>query len=161
MSKGNRIVLTPDRGWPVEGYLQSGQTVSPGMVMQYDPTQALIGNRQAWKIYVPGADGGAPAGPYIILREDFLQGKTMTDAYGTAVGTHLFGWIPLPGCELNVLYLDIAGTADDHAAGELGIVKNNSGKFIATTGSPASQPVMLMETVTDPIADFLGWVIWR
>lgn len=161
MSKNNRIVLTPDRGVKVEGYLQSGSTVYPGMAMQYDPTQALIGNRQAWKLAAPGSDGALPAGPVIILTEDFLQGGTMTTVYGTAVGTHLFGWIPWPGCELNVLYLDIAGTADDHTAGELAIIKNNTGKFIATTGSPSYQPCMLLETITDPIADFLGWIIWR
>ena len=160
MSLGNRIVLTPDRGVDVEGYLASGETLYPGMCVQIDATQALQGNRLAWKIYDRDADGDHPVGPYIIVKEDILQGKSVSDAYATAAGTQLFGFIPWAGCELNLLLKDISGTGDDHPAGEILMVDDGTGKFIVTTGSPESEPALLLETVTDPVADTLAHCIW-
>lgn len=160
MSVGNRVVLTPDRGFPVEGYLASGETVYPGMCVQIDPTQSTIGNRFAWKIYDRDADGNNPAGPHIILTEDLLQGKTMSDAYATTSGTRLFGFIPQAGCELNLLLKDISGTGDDHTKGEILMVDDGTGKFIATTGSPEREPALLLETVTDPVADTMAHCVW-
>lgn len=158
MSKGNRIVLTPDRGYPVEGIINAAETPKPGTCYQIDPTQAVQGNRNVWKVYTTGTDGARPKGPMIILTEDILQGKTMTDAY--AAGDRAFGFVPLPGCELNLLHLNVAGTADDVAAGDKLIVDDTTGKWFTTTGSPQTEPAMAMEAVVDPTADSLMWCIW-
>ena len=158
MAKGNRIIITPDRGYKVEGIIAAGETPSPGTILQIDPTVAVQGNRHTWKIYDRGADGDRPAGPYIVLCEDMLQGKTTSDAY--AAGARAFGFVPLPGCELNLLFKNVSGTADDVVAGDMFIVDDGTGKVIVTTGSPESEPAMALEAVTDPTADTLVWSIW-
>jgi hypothetical protein len=47
-----------------------------------------------------------PKGPFYVLREDYLQGKTVDDAY--AAGDRCFLYVPKPGDELNLLLLNIA-----------------------------------------------------
>ena len=169
--RGNRIVVTPDRGYDVEGYLASGETVYPGMIVQIDPTQSLVGGRHAWKIYSRDADGDRPKGPFIVLKEDIGQGKaaagvassnsnSLGDAYATSSGTRLFGFIPLPGCELNLIFKNVSGTADDVTAGDLMIVDTGTGKVIVTTGSPETEPAMALEAITDPTEDKLLWCVW-
>ncbi len=158
MSLGNRIILTPDRGYPLEGVINTGETPSPGTIVQIDPTQATQGGRFVWKIYDRAADGDRPAGPFIVLREDIGQGKTMTDAY--VAGTHCFGFVPLPGCQLNLLYKNESGTTDDVTAGVLFIVDDASGKVTLTTGSPQTEVAMALEAVVDPVADTLVHSIW-
>lgn len=160
MSRLNRIILTPDRATPVEGYLASGETLYPGMIVQEDPTQTEIGGRRAWKLYSRDADGNNPKGPFIIVTEDILQGKTMSDAYGTGSGTRLFGAIPKSGCEFNGYFGNQSGTADDVVKGELGIVDSGTGKIIPTTGSPETEVVQFLETLTDPTADALLHMQW-
>lgn len=59
-----------------------------------------------------------------------------------------------------MLLLNIAGTADDHALGELLMVDNGTGKLIATTGTPECEPFVLLEAVTDPVADTLAWTMF-
>jgi len=141
------------------------------MIVQIDPTQPLQGGRQAWKIYSRDADGDRPKGPFIVLKEDIGQGKaaagvasSATDsaghAYDTSSGTRLFGFVPLPGCELNLMIKNVAGTADDIAAGDLLIPDSGTGKMIVTTGSPETEPAMALEAVTDPTEDKLVWCIW-
>lgn len=156
--RGNRIVLTPDRGYKVEGIIAAGQTPAPGTCVQIDPTVALQGGRHTWKIYDRAADGDRPAGPHIILTEDLMQGKTMTDAY--AAGARAFGFIPLPGCEINLLHHNVSGTADDVVAGDLLIIDDGTGLFHTTTGSPQSEPAMALEANTDPTTNNLVWSIW-
>lgn len=169
--RGNRIILTPDRGYPVEGYLASGETLYPGMVVQADPTQALVGGRQAWKIYSRDADGDQPKGPFIVITEDLLQGKAAAgvassasnsagDAYATTSGTRLFGFVPNPGCELNLMFKNVSGTGDDVVAGDLLIVDTGTGKVIVTTGSPETEVAMANEAITDPTEDKLLWCFW-
>jgi hypothetical protein len=158
MALGNRIILTPDRCEWVEGICGAGLSPKPGTVMEYDYSQATQGNRFVWRLYQPGADGGRPKGPLVIVTEDLLQGRTTSDAY--AAGERIFGAVPRVGCELNLLLLDVAGTADDHAKGELLIPKNNNGRWIATTGTPDIKPAVCNETVTDPVADTLIHALW-
>lgn len=158
MARGNRIVITPERCFRVEGIIAAGETPKPGQVVQIQAATALQGGRHTWEIYNADADGGRPKGPYIVLTEDLLQGNDATVAY--AAGARAFGAILLPGCEFNGLLLNIAGTADDHALGEVLIVDDTTGKFIATTGSPETEVAMILEAVTDPTADTLAWMIW-
>ena len=159
MARGSRIILTPDRGFRVEGIIAAAQTPKPGQIVQIDPTVALQGGRQTWKLYDRAADGDRPAGPHIVLTEDMLQGKTTTDAY--AAGDKAFGFIPLSGCELNLLFMNVAGTADDVLAGDLFIVDDTTGKVIVTTGSPQNEVAMALEALTDPTADTLLWSVWK
>lgn len=156
--KGNRIVLTPDRGFHVEGVINAAETPYPGTVYQLDPTQTLQGGRNVWKAWT-GATGAAPLGPYIILKEDLLQGKSANQAY--AAGDRAFGFIPLPGAELNVCLKDITGTAPNITAGDMLIVVTATGRFEETTGSPITQACMAMETLADPTSDTLIWVTWK
>lgn len=159
MSRRNKILLEPDpKGKRIEGFVATGETFYPGMCVQMDPTVSLRGGRHTYKIYNRDADGNNPAGPHVIVLEDHLRGMVMTDSY--AAGNRFFGYCPLPGDELNLLIENIAGTADDHSAGEILMVNDGTGKFIATTGSPEKEPAMLLEAITDPTADTLGWCVW-
>lgn len=159
MSRLNKILLnTEPKGRFIEGIVASGQTPKPGQVVQIDPSQALVGGLFTLKLYDADADGGRPKGPFIVLLEDSLQGKTVSDAY--AAGDRCQGYVPLPGDELNLLLGDVAGTADDHAAGEILIVDDTTGKLVATTGSPETEVAMLLEAVTDPTSDTLAWCVW-
>lgn len=161
MARGNAIIISaPEspRGVMMEGYVAAGETPKPGTIMQMDPTVSLRGGRHTFKIYNADADGARPKGPLWILREDYLQGKLVTEAY--AAGDRCFLYCPVAGEEFNLLLADVEGTADDHTAGEMLIIKDTTGKLIATTGSPESEPFMLLETLTDPTADQLVWVVY-
>lgn len=157
MARGNEIVVSANpRGVFMEGYVATAE--KPGTILQLDATVALKGGRHTFKKYARAADGDRPAGPLYVLLPDNLQGKTAADAY--VAGTRCFLYTPLPGEEVNLLLADVAGTADDHLAGEVLIVQNNTGKLIATAGTPQSQPFVLLESVTDPVADTLVWVMY-
>lgn len=158
MARGNCIVVSTDpKGKFVEGTIGAGLTVYPGMAMQIQPATDPVGGRDVWEIYAPGADGEMPKGPIIILTESLIDLPTV--AY--TAGLRAFGYVPLPGDELNVLLKDVAGTGDDHTKGEKLILDTGTGKFIATTGSPEEEVAILRETVTDPAADQLVWVTWQ
>ena len=156
--RGNVIVLSAEpNGRFVEGTIKTGITPKPGTIMQIDVSAGLdSNNRPTWEYYEPGTDGHRPIGPYIVLREDIARGKTATTAY--AAGDHAFGYIPLPGDELNLLLQDTAGTADI-SPGQF-IVDNGTGEMIATTGTVENEPFLLMETISAPTADTLGWGFW-
>lgn len=164
MARGNKILLETReyRGRHIEGKIKTGETPKPGQIVQIDPdagtTTPLSGGSFVFEIYNADADGGRPKGPYIVLLEDNFQGKPASDAY--AAGERCFGYVPLPGDELNLLVANISGTGDDHALGEIGIVDDTTGKIIVTTGSPETEVAMLLESSTDPTADALMWYIW-
>lgn len=159
MSRGNSIIVSAHpKGRFVEGIIGAGITPKPGTILQLDISEDLQGGRHVLELYNADADGGRPKGPFIVLLEDSLQGKTVSDAY--AAGERCRGYIPLPGDELNLLIADINGTADDHTKGEMLIVDDTTGKLIATTGDPETEVAMLLETITDPTADTLAWCQW-
>jgi hypothetical protein len=159
--RGNEIVVSTERrGVDTEGYVGAGLTFYPGMCVERDPTVALKSGRHTYKYYTPGADGGRPKGPFWIVTNTLgaMFGKTCLDSI--AAGERVSLYSPVAGEEINLLLADIAGTADDHAAGEVLICKSGTGKFIATTGTPDTKPAMLLETVTDPTTDTLAWCVW-
>lgn len=158
MSVGNRIILTRDRGYPVEGIINAGETPKPGQIVQMDPTQARVGGRWVLKLFSRDADGDRPKGPFIVLTEDMLQGKTMSDAY--AAGDRAFGFVPFAGCELNLLHFNVAGTADDVVAGDLLTVDSGTGKLQVTSSTPETEVAMALEADTDPTADHLLHCVW-
>lgn len=158
MARGNKIVIAVEaKGVYHEGFIGASITPKPGTIMVIDPSVALKGGRHTWKLF-DGADGEHPAGPFIVLREDELQGRTTETAY--AAGDRAFGYTPPPGEEINLRLKDISGTGDDHALGEKLMVDGGTGLMIATTGSPECEPAMLLEVVTDPTTDTLAWCIW-
>jgi len=155
--RGTGIIVTADpQGVFMEGYIATSNTPKPGTVMQCDYSVALVGGRHTFKVFDADADGGRPKSPLWVLLEDHLSGKTYDTAY--AAGDRCFLYCPKPGEELNMLLLDVSGTGDDHTKGEVLIVDDTTGKLIATTGSPETEPFVLLETVTDPTADTLAWV---
>lgn len=159
MSRGNSILISSEpNGKFFEGIVGASNTFYPGMCVQIDASVALQGGKFSCVAYNRDADGNNPAGPHIIVLEDVDQGKTMSDSYAAA--ERFRGYIPASGDELNLLLGDVSGTGDDHTAGELLIVDDGTGEFIATTGSPEVEPAMLLETITDPTADTIAWCIW-
>lgn len=159
MARGSTIVVSPfPKGHYVEGILGVGVTPKPGQIVQIDASVALVGGRHTWKLYDADADGGRPKGPFIVMTEDAEQGRTVDDAY--VAGERGFGYIPVPGDELNLLVANLAGTADDHVKGEVLIVDDTTGKMIATTGTPETEVAVLLEDITDPTADTLAWCQW-
>lgn len=159
MARLNEIVITSNPlGLFSEGPIAAGITPKPGTIMQIQSATALVGGRWTYELYNADADGGRPKGPYYVLLEDNMQGKTVTDAY--AAGEWARYYTPLPGDELNLLVANLSGTADDHTKGEMLIVDDTTGLMIATTGSPENEVAQLLETITDPTADTLAWCIW-
>lgn len=158
MARGACIVVSPDpKGHWVEGIIKTGETPKPGTIYQIDYSVALQHGRHTWTVYNADADGGRPKSPIIVLCENGRGGTTDT-AY--AAGEQARGYIPLPGDELNLLVLNISGTGDDHALGEVLIIDDTTGKMIATTGSPENEVAVLKEAITDPTADTLAWCDW-
>ncbi len=88
---------------------------------------------------------------------DWLQGRLATTAY--AAGEKCFGYIPLPGDELNLMLQNVSGTATI-AIGTTLIVDDTTGTMIATTGSPEIEVAFMLEAVVDIAADQLAWCIW-
>lgn len=159
MARGNETIVTANpRGVFKEGFINAGETPKPGTVYQIDPTQALQGGCHVFKAYNRGADGKRPLGAIWILTNllQALIGGTQTTAL--AAGDKAQFYAPIAGEEFNMLLSDVAGTGDDHAAGEVLIINDTDGKLVATTGSPQQESFVLLETVTDPVADTLAWV---
>lgn len=160
MAKGNEIIVTAEAlGVFTEGTVKTGQTFYPGMIVQ---RQASAGEqddgRHIYEYYAPGTDGEQPKGAFWVVLNDTLGMKTTLEAI--AAGERCFLYSPRAGEDINLLVANIAGTADDHAAGEMLIVDTGTGKLIATTGSPETEVAQLLEAITDPTADTLAWCQW-
>lgn len=150
MAEGNLIVLASPRKGVTKEAIITG-TPNPGTVMQIDVSEAEVGGRFTYEAYNPGADGTRK--PIAVLLEDDMQGKLATDAYVSGdVGKIYF---PAPGEELNMLLQNAAGTGDSFAVGDVLIVDNGTGKLIATTGSPESEPFEVREAQAALTADTL------
>lgn len=148
-ARNETIVLSADpKGVFIEGYVSG--TPKPGTMMEVQ-TPFHKDGVHLWRVYQPGTDGERR--PVVILREDILQGKGVGDAYVS--GSRCFLYAPAMGEELNVLYKNVAGTADDLAAGTLLIADSGTGLFIATTGTVESEPFLSLAAITDPTADEL------
>ena len=157
--RGNEIMVSANpQGKFVEGIISG--TPYPGTIVQPDTSVALVGGRQTWVVYDADADGGRPKGPFIVLREDHLQGKIHSDAY--ASGDRGFGYIPLAGDELNLYWKDedTGTTTNDIAAGQVGIVDDGTGLIIATTGSPETEVCMANEAANNLDGDTWVWSVW-
>lgn len=149
MSSHNAIILSSEpRGNIIEGVIVG--TPKPGTLMQLQAgVEPDGGGRHSWVPYAPGTDGNRR--PIAVLLPDNLQGGLITDAYVTGTRGKLY--FPIPGDELNMLVANISGTSDAFAIGDLLIADTGTGKLIATTGSPESEPFQVMETVAALTAD--------
>lgn len=155
--RGNKIVVNPDaRGKWEWGYLATAE--KPGTVCQIDNSVALKGGKHTFKVYTRDADGDRPKGPFYVLNYDEYEGRDNTTAY--AAGAFAKFYCPLPGDELNLLYKNVSGTADDVALDDLLIVDSGTGKVIVTTGTPETEVAVAKEAVTDPTADVLVFCEW-
>lgn len=134
-AKGSCVVVSANpQGKFVEGTLKAGITPKPGTALQIDADASQLQGRDVWELFDASTyDGAQPIGPVIILRENYLLGKTMDDAY--AAEDRAFGYIPEPGDELNLRLADAAGTVDI-AYGTGLIIDDGTGLFVETTGSP-------------------------
>ncbi len=161
MARGNCIIVSANpKGKFTEGKVAAGQTFYPGMIVQPDFTVALSSGRHTFKIYDRAADGDQPQGAFWVVTGRLEQSLGLPVSTAIAAGSHTEFYSPFAGEELNLLLLNIAGTGDDHAAGEILMVDDGTGKLIATTGSPETEVAVLKETVTDPTADTLSWCEW-
>jgi hypothetical protein len=157
MARGNKIVVNADaRGHYEWGFLLTGE--KPGTIMQIDASVALKAGKHTWKVYTRDADGDQPAGPFAVVDHEPYLGRDATTAY--AAGDFAKLYIPLPGDELNLLFKNLTGTADDVAIGTIMTVDTTTGKLIPTTGTPETEPAVALEALTDPTADTLLWVRW-
>ncbi len=158
MASGNKIIVTPNpNGVFFEGRITG--TPKPGTVMEIDWSEAISNGRFTWEPYgTTGADGirGVAADGdrriIAVLLEDEQQGKIATDAYVT--GDVGFMYVPLAGEELNMLIEDVGGTGDDLRVGDIMMVDDGTGKLLETS-SAESEPFVVLEALTDPVADTL------
>jgi hypothetical protein len=157
MARGNRVVVNPDAKGAYEwGYVATAEY--PGTIMQLDPSVALKAGKHTWVPYSRDADGNHPKGPFAVIVEDLYQGKAATAAH--VAGEICKMYIPLPGDEINLLFGNAAGTADDIALGDILMVDSGTGKVVETTGTPETEVAVALEAITDPVADQLLWTRW-
>jgi len=150
MSTHAAIVLTAaPTGRFLEGIISG--TPKPGTMLQIKAGTEPVNGKHTWEVFNGAADGERTL--VAILLEDSLQGKLVTDAFVTGTLGKLY--CPIPGDELQVLLENQSGTADSFAISDKLIVDDGTGKFIATTGSPESEPFIVMETLAAITADTL------
>jgi len=129
MAKGKSIVLTVEaKGNRVEGI--AAEAILPGTMIAIDAAVEPVGGRHS-------INADTTAG-FAIADIDHLQGKTATQS--TAIGGRVFGYCPLPGDELNVLFI-----ASDGAQAIGDVVGPNGGAGLFAT---AGTGWVCMETIT-------------
>jgi hypothetical protein len=167
VAKGNRIIVTPHPRGRFEEVIVVG-TPKPGTVMAIVPTtNTPVGGRYNYEpagaTAASGSQGMSADGdniPICVLL-CFIDhvacppGKGATDAYVT--GERGAVYYPEPGEELNVLFQNASGTADDVRIADKLIVDDGTGKVLVSTGSVESEPFEAQEALTDPTADTLIW----
>lgn len=148
-ARGNTIVIASNPQGKFLSGVVSG-TPKPGTAMEIQ-TPFYRGNQHLWRAYQPGTDGDRRV--VAVLIEDEEQGIGIDTAF--VDGTQCRLYCPIPGEELNMLYKNVAGTADDVLALDMMILDSGTGKLIVTTGTPESEPFQALAAVTDPTEDVL------
>lgn len=172
MAKGTSILVsTEPKGVFLEGIV-SGTPV-PGTVMEVKPAVAPVGGRFTYQVW---SKSSGAKGLVAVLLGDDLQGKISVGANATFTasggagggtyqatgdayvdGTRCFLYCPAAGEDMNLVFHNVAGTADDIGIGDLFGVEQNTGHLIANS-SYANPCFQALETVTDPTADCVVWV---
>ena len=139
----NTIVITsPPKGNFISLILAGAY--KPGIILDISPAVEPVGGKYTGRIATPGGDGQRNIGPYMILTESNISGRTITTAY--EAGETAIAYCPVPGDELLVMKTNEAGT-DVIAIGDKFILDNSSGSLLATTGTPESEPFISLQTV--------------
>ncbi len=163
MAKGNGIIVGSGgapRGVFMEGTIKG--TPKPGTCVMIDVSEGFDDTgRPDWEAYDASYD--AQRKMIAILLEDELKGVNATTAYVAA--ERCFVYVPAAGEDFNMLVLNLSGTADDHAFGDILTVNDGDGKLIApplVSGSSETEfePFQLLEVITDPTADTLAHVMY-
>ena len=155
MAKGNEIIVSAEpRGVHKEGIISG--TPKPGTVMQIKAATEPVNGRHTWEVFNGAADGERVT--VAVLLPDWGLGKIATDAYVT--GSRGYLYVPAAGEELNMLVSNISGTGDSFAIGDTMIVDDTTGKLVATTGTPESEPFEILETSAALTADTLLWCMY-
>jgi len=150
MAKGSGIILASEpRGVFLEGIISG--TDKPGTVMQVLAATEPVGERFTWTVFDAAADGDQRLIAVLLPKDN--EGGLATAAYVT--GDRCFLYIPAMGEELNMLVANVGGTGDSFAISDIMMVDDGTGKLIATTGGPESEPFIIMETVAALTADTL------
>jgi hypothetical protein len=160
MAKGNGILVTPEPKGVFEDIIISG-TPKPGVVMERTST-ALVGGRATYNpagtTAASGSRGMSADGDRIgicVLLEDWERGITPDTAYASGDRARIY-W-PVNGEEMNMLFQDNSGTADDIAINDKLIVDDGTGKVLLSASTPESEPFIALEAIVDPVADQLLW----
>jgi hypothetical protein len=146
----NTIVLTSAPvGRFLEGHLNASVAgLKPGHCVAIDATEDFIGGKPVVKAYA-GTTGNRAL--IQILLENEMVGKTPEQAI--ADGQKVRMYCPINGDELLVRVSAAGtGTGDSLAVNDV-LILAQGGTFIKTTGSPQSQPFIVMEAVDDVTAD--------
>lgn len=166
----DRIILAPaPRGVFGEGVL-TGAAAYPGQCVVIKPGQTARNSDGRFNVEPAGfsaagaglVDAMTADGDKILVRvliEDALQGRVIGTQH--AIGDHVRFYTPVNGEELNVMFQNQSGTADDLGIGTELIIDDGTGKVYKTTGTPQSKPFECLEVVTDPTADQLITVAFR
>lgn len=155
MARGNNLVVSGHaRGHHIAGKIDG--TPKPGTVVTPKPGTTPDDNGLI-EFEPAGASAGLMSAdgdriPIGVLDIDIGRGKTLDDAY--ADGDHVRVYYPLPGEELNMLFHNESGTADDVVAGTTKmIVDDGTGGLVPTASTPEAEPFLALESITDPSAD--------
>jgi hypothetical protein len=156
--RGNSIIVSAEpRGRRIGG--QINDTSSPGTIMQIDTGATPIFSQGIgefqWKAAAPGTDGLDVL--QACLLEDFLFGKSLTDAY--AVGQKIALYFPLHGDEMNLRCGEVAGTGNTYAIGARLIIDAESGILVPESGSPQHTFAVVLEVITQVVGSSLVWVM--
>lgn len=169
MAKGNRIIVTPHPRGRFEEVIVNG-TPLPGTCMEYKPSSTDVGGRRNFEpagttaaagSHGMNADGDNIAVCVLLCFADHAAcppGKGPTDAYVTLDRGAVY--YPVEGEELNVLFQNAAGTADDIAIDDKMIVDDGTGKVLKSTGTVESEPFQAREAIVDPTADQLLYCMY-
>lgn len=163
MVKGNNILISEmEKNRRIEGFIQ--RTTKPGTCMEIDWSVAPVNGDWTWEPYgITAADGIRGVGAdgdrrlVAVLLNDTLAGQAATTAYaGTSdAPVRCFLYVPVVGEELNMLIDDIGGTGDDLRIADILMIDDGTGRLIETTGDPESEPFIVLEALTNPMADTL------
>jgi hypothetical protein len=153
VAKGNTIIVSAIPNFKLkEGII--GDTSLPGTIMRISPAVEPVSGRFTWTKIVPAVN----AAPSLIavLLEDYLQGKTISDAY--VANRRGFLYCPQPGDEMNVL-IGTSGTPT-FAIGDYLSLELTTGNLIARPTTASVAVFQVLETLTAVAAPYLAWCMF-
>lgn len=161
---GNRIVVTPCPRGRFEEIIVSG-TPRPGQCMEYKTGSTNVGGRRVFEpagttaaagSHGMNADGDRIAVAVLLAWPDHAAcppGRDVNTAY--ADGERAAVYYPVEGEQLNLLFQNAAGTADDIAIDDKLIIDDGTGKVLKSVGAVESEPFTAAEALVDPTIDQL------